>query len=84
MVILGGGSEAVTLGSPSPVVMLGGPSPSGGGGFIVEQELPNKVLETVTKLSEIMVATTRSVTVSMKKARMVNYGKDSGHYGAYG
>jgi hypothetical protein len=74
VVILGGGLEVVIIGgpSPSPVIIPGAGSPSGGGGFIVEQELPNKVLVTVAKPSEIMVATTKSGTVSMNEARMVN------------
>lgn len=50
-----------------------GVGPEGGiGPLIVEQELPNKVLETMARPSANMVATTRSVTVSMKEACIVN------------
>ena len=63
--------EGVILGEVIPPG--DGVGPEGGiGPLIVEQELPNKVVETVARPSEIMVATTRSVTVSMKEAWLVN------------
>ena len=63
--------DGVILGEVTPPGE--GVGPEGGiGPLIVEQELPNKVLETVARPSEIMVATTRSVTVSMKEACIVN------------
>jgi hypothetical protein len=65
--------EGVILGEVIPPGEGDGVGPEGGiGPLIVEQELPNKVLETVARPSAIMVATTRSVTVSMKKAWLVN------------